>query len=162
MNEVRLTTSLTPRDVAAVSFRLLVLHPVSLLLMAAGPLFLLLGAASGAQVLTRLGQTMAWLVVLVPLFGLFAATYNAYRPGAREVYQPAEWVFREGGVEISQPGRMAQADWSEFTGWRSVGASLLLHTALTRYVVIPWRDVPEDGRAGLESLLGEHIGPGRR
>lgn len=162
MSEVRLTTSLRPRDVAAVSFRLLVGHPVSLLLMAAGPIFLLVGAASGAGAITRLGLTMSWLVVLVPVFGLFAATYNAYRPGASQVYEPAEWTFSEGGVLISQPGRDAEAEWAEFTGWRAVGGALLLHTALARYVVIPWRDVPLEERPMLEGMLAERLGRGRR
>jgi hypothetical protein len=162
MSDVRFTTSLRRRDVAGVSFRLLVLHPVSLLLVAAGPLFLIVGAASGAGTITRLGFTMSWLIVLVPLFGVFAATYNAYRPGAAQVYESAEWTFSDGGVRISQPGRDAEAGWDEFTGWRTVGESLLLHTALARYVVIPWRDVAEADRPVLEGLLAERIGPGRR
>jgi hypothetical protein len=162
MSEVRLTTSLRRRDVAVASFRLLVLHPVSLLLMAAGPIFLIVGAASGAGTITRLGLTMSWLILLVPVFGLFAATYNAYRPGATAVYEPAEWTFADRGVSISQPGREARAEWEEFTGWRTVGRSLLLHTAPTRYAVIPWRDVAEGERPVLEGLLAERIGPCRR
>jgi hypothetical protein len=162
MSEVRVTTSLKARDVARVSFRLLVLHPVSLSLMAAGPLLLGLGAVSASGAVTSLGTTMSWLMLMVPGYGLLVSTYTAYRPGAAEVYQPAEWSFAEAGVGVSQPGRDARAEWSEFTGWRSVAGCLLLHTAPARYAVIPWRDVPEDGRAGLEALLGEHLGKRKR
>jgi hypothetical protein len=162
MTEVRITTSLTRRDVAWVSLQLLVLHPVSLTLMAAGPLLLAVGVLSSSSAVARLGSTMSWLILLVPAWGLLAATYNAYRPGAAPVYEPAVWAFADSGITVAQPGREARADWDEFTGWRSIGGCLLLHRTPVRYVVIPWRDVSADARAGLEALLSERIGRRRR
>jgi hypothetical protein len=162
MNDIRVVTTLEPRDVMRVSLSLLVLHPVSIALMAAGPVLLASGALSGSEVIASLGQTMVWLVVLVPVWGLLAATYSSYRPGAASVYEPAEWSFTEDGADVSHPAGAAHAEWAEFTGWRSVADSLLLHTSPSHYVVIPWRDVPPGSRGDLERLLTEHIGLRRR
>jgi hypothetical protein len=162
MNEVRFTTTLRPRDVAVVSLRLLVLHPISITLMAAGPLLMLLGSMPGGDTVYRLGSTMVWLVVLVPVYGLLIASWTAYRPGATPIYDPAEWTFSDDGIWVTQPGRDAKAEWSEFTGWRSVAGCLLLHTAPTRYVVLPWRDLAPQERDALEALLTEHLGARKR
>jgi hypothetical protein len=157
VSAVRLTTTLTRIDVAKVSFLMMVLHPLSLTMIGAGPVSLLLGLATHAVVFTRLGETMVWLVVLVPGFGLLAAMYNAYRPGNGVVFIPAQWTFSEEGVAIKQPGRDARASWGEFTKWRTAAGCLLLHTSPTRYVVIPWRDVPPGERPALEALLRRRL-----
>ncbi len=162
MNGVTFTTDLRPRDVFAVSLRLLVFHPVSITLIVAGPALFALGAVSGSETVTRLGSTMSWLVVLVPAFGLLAASYSAYRPGSGKLYQPAQWRMGDHGVDVAQPGREARAQWQEFTGWKSVGAYLLLHTAATRYVVLPWRDLAEGTRPEVEALLARELGARRR
>lgn len=162
MSDVRLTTSLRPKDVFLLSLRLLVVHPVSLTLMAAGPVLLAVGGVSGSVTVRHLGETMAWLVVLVPAFGVLAATYAAYRPGSGATCESATWVFSEDGVVVSRADGDARAEWSEFTGWRSVAGYLLLHTSGARYVIIPWRDAPAGARTDLEALLGERIGPRRR
>ena len=162
MNAVTFTTDLRPRDVLLVSLRLLVLHPVSLTLAAAGPVLFALGTISGSETVTRLGSTMSWLLVLVPAFGVLAASYAAYRPGSAKVYEPARWRMDESGVDVSQPGREAHAQWDEFTGWRSVGARLLLHTSPSRYVVLPWRDLSEGTRPEVEALLARELGARRR
>jgi hypothetical protein len=162
VREVRIQTTLTPRDVARVSRVLVLRNPMSILLMSAGPVCLAIGLASGSGPYTRFGLTMVWLVLLVPAFAWLAGTFNAYRPGARDIYEPAEWTFGEAGIGIRQPGREARADWSEFPKWRSAGQCLLLHTSHTRYVVIPWRDVPAAGREELEELLTGSIGKRKR
>jgi hypothetical protein len=162
MSDVRLTTSLTPKDVAGVSLRLLVLHRVSIMLMASGPVMLLVGLVPGSGAATTLGSTMVWLLILVPAYGALVSSWTAYRPGAAEVYEPAEWSFASEGLCVSQPGRDARAEWGEFRSWRSVGGCLLLYTTATRYAVIPWRDVPEGRRDDLEALLIEHLGTRRR
>jgi hypothetical protein len=162
MTDVSVITSLTRRDVARVSLSLLVLHPVSLSLMVAGPLLLAVGAVSGSAAVGRLGAAMAWLLVLIPGWGLLISSYTAYRPGAAPMYEPAEWRFFEAGVDVAQPGRQARAEWGEFTGWRSVSGCLLLHTSPTRYVVIPWRDVGDAQQEGIESLLAEKVGRRKR
>jgi hypothetical protein len=161
VSEVCLTTSLAPRDVARVSLRLLVLHRVSIMLMASGPVMLLVGLIPGTGAATTLGSTMVWLLLLVPVYGALVSSWTAYRPGAAEVYEPAEWSLSPEGVRVSQPGRDARAEWSEFRSWRSVGGCLLLYTSATRYAVIPWRDVPEGRRDEVEALLGEHLGARR-
>lgn len=162
MSGVCLTTTLKARDVFGVSLWLLVAHPVSLTLMASGPVLLAGGALSGSAAVAHLGETMAWLVVLVPAFGLLAATYAAYRPGPGSLYESASWEFTDDGVIVSREAGGTRAEWSDFTGWRSVAGFLLLHTSGARYAVIPWRDVPPGARAELEALLAKRIGLRRR
>jgi hypothetical protein len=159
---VRVTTTLRPRDVFGVSLWLLIAHPVSLTLMAAGPVLLAGGALSGSVAVEHLGETMAWLVALVPAFGVLAATYAAYRPGSGSLYESASWDFTDDGVIVSREAGDTRAEWPDFTGWRSVAGFLLLHTSGARYAVIPWRDVPPGARAGLEDLLATRIGLRRR
>jgi YcxB-like protein len=162
MTSVAVSTTLTPRDVARVSRVLVLRNPASIWAMAAGPVCLAIGVAAGSAVYTRFGLTLVWLVVLVPGFAWLAGTYNAYRPAAREIYEPAQWTFDDGSVLIDRSGDVARAEWSEFGRWRSAAGSLLLHTTRTHYIVIPWRDVAEADRARLESLLEEHIGARKR
>jgi hypothetical protein len=162
VTEVRVTTSLSPRDVLRVSFSLIFVHPVSVALMAGGPVLLVVGLLAGSQVVERLGSTMAWLVVLVPAWALLSATWSAFRPEAAAVYESADWTFREEATDVARSGGSARAEWDEFTGWRSVAGCLLLHTTPSHYVVIPWRDVPEGSREGLERLLTAKIGRRKR
>ena len=162
MTGAAFTTDLRPRDVFLVSLRLLVIHPVSITLVVAGPVLFALGALSGSETVTRLGSTMSWLVVLVPAFGLLAASYSAYRPGSGKVYERAQWRMDDDGVDVAQPGREAHAQWEEFTGWKSLGAYLLLHTSPTRYVVLPWRDISDGTRSDVEAMLTRDLGERRR
>ncbi len=162
MSEVRVATTLSRRDVGRVSFARLTFHPVSLTLIAAGPVLAIGGLASGSDAVARLGLTMAWLVLIVPAFGVLAASFATFRPGASRVYEPAAWTFGEDGVGISQPDRDARAEWADFTGWRTIAGCLLLNTAPSRYVIIPWRDVPSGEVETLKALLTEHIGARRR
>ncbi len=162
MTGIRVKTTLTPRDVMRVSAVLVFRNRMSVMLLAVGPLWFVLGLWSGHETVMRLGATLLWIVPIVPALALLAGSYSAYRPGGRATYESAEWVFGAEGVEIAQPGRDARAEWGDFTRWRSAGACLLLHTTKRRYVIIPWRDVPDDERGGLEELLGEKIGGRRR
>jgi hypothetical protein len=151
-----------PRDLLGVSATLMLRNPVSVMLMAAGPLLWLLGLVSGSVVVGRLGETMIWLVVLVPAFAALVASYAAYRPGAAELYAPVRWEFAEEAVEIMQAQRCARADWGEFTGWRTVAGCYLLHTSASRYVVVPGRGVGDADREALEALFTKMLGRRRR
>jgi hypothetical protein len=159
---IRVTTTLTPRDVARATATLVFRNRISLPLLAIGPLWFVLGSLTGYELVARQGAALLWLVPLVPAFALLAATYNAYRPGSRVIYEPAEWTFADDGVRITQPGRDALAVWTDFDRWRSAAGCLLLHTTRSRYVIIPWRDVPQPQLEELEALLGERIGRRRR
>jgi hypothetical protein len=130
--------------------------------MSVGPVCLAIAAGTGSQTYLRFGLTLVWLAVLVPAFAWLAGTYNSSRPGASELYDPCEWTFSDEGIGIRQPGRDAHAAWTEFKRWRSAGKALLLHTSLTHYIVIPWRDVVATDRDGLEELLEAHIGRQKR
>jgi hypothetical protein len=141
---------------------LLLRNPVSVMLMVAGPLLWLLGLVAGSAVIGRLGQTMAWLVLLIPAFAVLVGSYAAYRPGASRIYGPVRWTFDEDSIDIEQPERRARAEWREFSGWRSAAGCYLLHTDPRHYVLVPMRDVPEADRAVLESLLVSKLGPHRR
>jgi hypothetical protein len=162
MSAVSVTTTLTSRDVLRVSFMRLVFQRVGLTLIGAGPVLAVVGVVTGSGSLTRLGLTATWLVVLVPAFGALSASFTAFRPGAAGVYEPAVWTFGEEGARITQPGRDARADWTEFRNWSSIAGCLLLYTARSHYVIIPWRDVPAGEVETLQALLGEHIGDRRR
>jgi hypothetical protein len=153
---------LTPRDVMAVSVRLLLLHRLSLTAIASGPVLWLAGVAGGSSDVTRLGLALLWLVVLVPFFAFLVGTFNAYRPGAEELYAPVGYTFGDEGVEIEQPQRRARADWGEFRSWRRVGGRYLLDVSKTRYLVVPQETVPETARAAFAELLEAHLGPRRR
>jgi hypothetical protein len=162
VREVVVDAHVTPRDLFRVSLELLLRNPVSLTLIVAGPVLWAFGSVSGSAVVTRLGSTMSWLVLLVPAFALLIASYAAYRPGASDLYAQARWTFREDSVDVDQPSRSARAEWSEFTGWRTAAGSYLLHTSPKRYVVLPMRDVAEGDRADLESLFAAALGLRRR
>lgn len=159
---IRVSSSLAPRDVARVSAVLVLRHPVSVMLLVVGPLWLAIGLATGHGALTRLGATLTWLTVLVPAFAFFAGAYNAYRPGSKRVYDPAQWDFAEDAVGIVLPRRVARAEWGEFLRWRSAAGCLLLHTSRRSYIVIPWRDVPSGEVDRLQDLLTRRVGKRRR
>jgi hypothetical protein len=162
VSDVHVKTTLAPRDVARVSRSLVLRNPLSISAMSIGPVCLAIGASTGSGPYLRVGLTLVWLVALVPAFAWLAGTFNAYRPAAKEIYDPAEWTFTGTGVLIAQPGRLARAEWDEFPRWRSAAGSLLLHTSRMHYIVIPWRDVEEADRDKLEDLLEGHIGPRKR
>jgi hypothetical protein len=149
---------LTAREVWRVSLDLVLRNPISLALVAGGPLLWLLGTVSTSADVTKLGETMSWLVVLIPAFALLVATFAAYRPGTGELYVPATWTFAESGIDIEQPGRHAHAEWSDFTGWKTVAGCYLLHTSVSRYVLVPAASLAPAQRTDLEALLSEKLG----
>lgn len=153
---------LRPRDVLSVSTVLVLRNPVSILMMAAGPLLYLAGIAAGAEVLVRLGTTMSALVLLVPAFALLAGLYAAFRPGTAQLYEPAHWEFSDDGVDVEQAQRRARAEWTEFSGWRAVAGRRLLHTSARHYVVLPVGQLSDAQRAGLDELLLRRLGARRR
>jgi hypothetical protein len=153
---------LAQRDVMAVSSRLLLVHRLSLTAIASGPVLWLTGIAGGSAEVTRLGLALLWLVVLVPFFAFLVGTFNAYRPGTGELYEPVRYDFADGGVEIEQPGRRAHADWDEFRSWRTVGAFYLLDVSKSRYLLVPKSAVPAAERTALEALFEDHLGARRR
>lgn len=137
-------------------------HPVTLTVLAAGPLLWLLGAFSGSAVISELGRTISWLVLLVPVFSVLAGSYAARRPGSSELYVPVRWTFAEDWIGLEQADRHARADWTEFRSWRSAAGCYLLHTSAQRYVIVPIRDVRESDRSDLEALFAAKLGARRR
>jgi hypothetical protein len=130
--------------------------------MAVGPVCLAIGLATGSDAYLRFGVALVWLTVLIPALAWLGGRYNAYRPGTRGLYVPAEWTFGDDGIRVSHPGRDAFAQWSEFCRWRSAAGALLLHTSRSNYIVIPWRDVADADRSRLEELLEDNIGRRKR
>lgn len=153
---------LRPRDVLSVSTVLVLRNPVSILVMAAGPLLYLAGIAMGAGVLVRLGTTMSALVILVPAFALLAGLYAAFRPGTAQLYEPARWTFSDDGVDVEQTQRCARAEWNEFSAWRAVAGRRLLHTSARHYIVLPVGQLSDAQRTELDGLLLRRLGARRR
>jgi hypothetical protein len=149
---------LTAREVWRVSVDLVLRNPISLTLIVAGPLLWLLGTVSTSADVTRLGETMSWLVVLVPAFSLLVGTFAAYRPGTGDLYVPVTWTFVDAGIDVDQPGRRARAEWSEFTGWKTVAGCYLLHTSVRQYVLVPAAGLTPEQRTDLDALLSEKLG----
>ena len=102
--------------------------------------------------------SLMFLIVAVPLAGVLAGSYAAYRPGSAELFVPVTWEFSEEGVRIRQQGEDAMADWDEFAGWRKVAGCYLLHTAARKYIVLPASGVPAARAGDLEALLSRKAG----
>lgn len=157
MERIAFTSKLEPREFLAVAFTQAVRNPLSLTAMASGPVLWLVGYLANGTVVRSLGMSLMFLVVAVPAAGLLAGAYAAYRPSARELFVPVDWVFSDSGVRIRQEGQDAFAEWDEFYGWRRVGGAYLLHTSRRYFVVLPVLAVPADRRADFEDLLTAHI-----
>lgn len=158
MNDIAFTSTLRPSDYRRVSALLMVSHPLSIIVMAAGPVLWGVGSLTASRIVVEFGRTMSWLVIGVPIAGILIGWYAAYRPSATEIYEPALWEFSDDGVSVHQHVRDAFAAWDDFERWRRVAGCYLLHTGPQRYVIIPSRDVPADRRADFEALLKRHVG----
>lgn len=156
------TSRPTARDVMGVAVRIFLRNGITILAMAAGPVFWLVGVTGGSPDVTRLGLSLMPLLAGVPAFGLLVGSYSAYRPGASELYAPAEWTFDDAGADVAHPGRRARVAWDEFLSWRFSGGCYLLYTARSRYLVLPARDIAADDRPRFEELLETHLGARRR
>lgn len=155
-------SKLEPGEYLRLTLLLVLRHPVAIAAMLSGPIVWVFGIGGGDAALRAAGQSLWLFVVLVPLSGLLAGMYGAYRPGAAELYVPVTWRFDDDGVVVDQQGESARAPWSDFVRWREIGACYLLHTDRARYVVIPVRCVPEGLRVPFEELLTARLGaPGR-
>ena len=157
MMPIVFTAKLTQRDYMWLALRLALVHRVSLTVMLSGPVLWGVGWLTHSPTLMQFGATMSWLIAGVPLVGLLTGAYIAYRPSAGDLFVPVEYALSEPGVEITQAGRTAFAEWSEFVGWRRVGAFYLLHTTPARYLVIPARAVPAERAGDLQALLDAHL-----
>lgn len=162
MAAISFTSRLEPRDVMWVAVRLLLRHSLSVMALASGPVFLLVGLSGGSPQVTELGRALSWLLLALPAFAFLVGTFNAYRPGSGRLYEPVEWSFADEGIETAHPGRRAHVEWSEFRSWRVSAGCYLLDIARRRYLAIPQRDVPQQMRSELEALLAEHLGAKRR
>lgn len=162
MEPVSFTSRLAARDVMRVSTRLLLRHNISILAMAVGPVFWLVGLAGSSEQVTRLGLSLMPLLVAVPGLAFLVGSLSAYRPGTSELYEPVEWTFADESIEIRHPGRSARAEWEEFRSWRFAGGCYVLHTTRTHYLLVPARDVGDERRVAFEELLTSHLGPKHR
>ena len=155
---ITFTTTLERSDFLTVATVLAVRNPLSLTAMASGPVLVLAGTLAGGHMVRDFGLSLMFLIVAVPVAGVLAGAYAAYRPGASELFAEVEWEFSEAGVRIRQQGEDTFAEWGEFTGWRRVANCYLLHTALRKYVVLPRSGVPAARRDEFEALLTERVG----
>lgn len=130
--------------------------------MASGPVFWIVGVTGSSEQVTQLGVTLLWLLLAIPALAFLVGTFNAYRPGSSELYEPVEYAFSEEGIDLAHPGRRAHAEWSEFRSWRMSAGCYLLDLSKTRFLIVPVSAVPGEARGGLESLLESNLGPRRR
>lgn len=155
---VAFQSTLARRDFLRAGVVLALRNPLTLTAMASGPVLWAAGTLAGGGPIARLGVSLMFLVVAVPIAAVLAGSYAAYRPRSSELYEPVGWEFAEDGVHVHQDGRDAFAEWSEFTGWRKVAGCYLLHTSQRKYVVIPASAVPPERAADFEALLTGHTG----
>ena len=160
-HEIVVVSTLTPRDVFRVSVTLILRHRLAYMAMAAGPVFWLVGFVTASAEVIRVGALFLILTAAVPLFAALVASYSAYRPGSRDLFDPAQWRFSEAGIDIVQPERCARAEWADFASWRTTRSSYILDVKRSRYLVFPRRDVVEGDRAEFATLLTAKLGERR-
>jgi hypothetical protein len=158
MKSISFDSTLRASDYLTVAALHMITHPISLTVMAAGPVLWGVGAVAHSRIVVAFGSTMSWLVIAVPVAVALIGTFIAFRPSAREIYDPALWVFSEDSVAVHQHLRDESARWHDFTRWSRLGGSHLLYTAPQHYVIIPSRDVPAERRDEFEQLLMERLG----
>ncbi len=157
METISFVSTLRRSDYVRVAAILMVTHPLSVVVMAAGPVLWAAGALAGSGVVAQFGRTMSWLVIAVPVGSVLIGSYAAYRPSAGEMYETALWEFSPDGVSVHQHVNDAFAPWEDFMRWRRAAGCYLLLTGPQRYVIIPMRDVPAERRAEFEQMLTRHV-----
>jgi len=157
VDPIAFTSKLTKRDLLRVGLVTSLANPLSLTAMASGPVLWLAGTAAGGGAVRDFGLSLMFLIVAVPIAGLLAGVYAAYRPAAAELYTPVSWVFSDAGVELTVETEVSFADWDEFTGYRKLAGCYLLHTSTRNYVVLSAEGVPQERREDFESLLSTKL-----
>jgi hypothetical protein len=157
VDPIAFTSKLEPADLVRVGVVTSLLNPLSLTAMGSGPVLWLAGKAAGGGAVSDFGLSLMFLIVAVPIAGLFAAAYAAYRPGAAELFSPVAWVFSDAGVELTVGEDVSFAAWDEFMGFRRLAGCYLLHTSTRNYVVLPASGVPDRRAEDFDALLSEKL-----
>lgn len=155
---VSFSTTLAPEDLFKVVAVSALRSRIVQALLFIGPFLWIAGRAGIDPSLRQLGLQLLWLDVSVPVFILLAGSYAAYRPGAKEIYEPTRWTFTDAVIHLERGEVDAVADWGDFIRWRIEGGCYLLHMTSREYVALPVRDVPSLDRDDLESLFRHHLG----
>ena len=159
---IAFTTALTPADVLRATTLRVMTHPLGIMAMAIGPIWLAVGLVGSSVYVARIGIQLLPVTIAVAAFALLVGTWAAYRPGVSELFVPVSWTFTPDHVDIEHPGRCARAEWDEFTVWRMAGGCYLLYLAKSRYLIVPRAAVPDADRPAFEALLTERLGNRRR